>query len=233
MPTALPEKIRSLLNMPDLPPPEAVLTDRGFLLTTDPGVQVPVLRLGTGPQAVIWLGESDFETESRRSEVQALAQRASVFVVEPRGASMPAEMHILRHAPIVMGRPLVGMWAYDLLCVVDYLDGQQEFDHVFVAGSGREMGLACLLASVLDKRIKGTAINKLMSSFVQLLGYGSPTPQIPGVLKVADVEHLVRCVGPGRVRLNNVNKSPWSGALPSSRQPAIKFFEEWSETAFK
>ena len=226
-PKALPEKIRELLRMPDLPAPEAVPTDRGFLLTTDPGVQVPVLRMGTGPQAVIWLGESDFETESRRSEVQALAKHASVFVVEPRGAGMSAEMHILRQAPIVMGRPLVGMWAYDLLCVVDFLEGQQEIDRIFVAGSGRETGLACLLASVLDERIKGAAIDKLFSSFVQLVGYGSPTPQIPGVLKVADVEHLVRCAGLDRVRLNNVKKSPWAGALRSSRQPAVKFFEEW------
>ena len=51
------------------------------------------------------------------------------------------------------------MWAYDLLCVVEFLEGQQEFDRVFVAGSGRDMGLACLLASVLDERIKGAAID--------------------------------------------------------------------------
>ncbi|MEZ6035437.1 MAG: prolyl oligopeptidase family serine peptidase [Planctomycetaceae bacterium] len=232
-PTELPEKIRALLRMPNLPPPEAVPTDRGFLLTTDPGVQVPVLRTGTGPRAVIWLGESDFETESRRNEVQALAQHASVFVVEPRGASMSAEMHILRHAPIVMGRPLVGMWTYDLLCVVDFLERQQEFDHVFVAGNGGEMGLACLLASVLDERIQGAAINQLFSSFVQLVGSGNPNPQIPGVLKVADVEHLVRSAGLDRVRLNNVKKSPWAGTLRSSRQPAVTFFEEWLESASK
>ena len=233
MPKALPERIRELLRMPDLPPVEAVPTDRGFLLTTDPGVQVPVLQMGTGPWAVIWLGESDFETESRRSEVQTLAQHASVFVVEPRGAGMSAEMHILRQAPIVMGRPLVGMWAYDLLCVLDFLERQQEIDRIFVAGSGRESGLACLLASVLDNRIKGAAIDRLFSSFVQLVGYGSPTSQIPGVLKVADVEHLVRSAGPDRVHLNNVKKSPWAGALRSSRQPAVKFFEEWSESASK
>ena len=139
-PEALPGKLRALLDMPGLQAHEAVLTDRGFLLTTDPGVQVAVMRMGNGPRAVVWLGESDFETESQRDEVQALARHATVFVVESRGAGMPGEMHILRQAPIVMGRPLGGMWAYDLLCVVNYLDGQQEFESVLVAGRGPRNG---------------------------------------------------------------------------------------------
>ena len=156
-PKALPDKIRELLRMPDLPPPEAVATDRGFLLTTDPGVQVPVLRMGTGPQAVIWLGESDFETESRRSEVQALTQHASVFVVEPRGAGMSAEMHILRQAPIVMGRTSrrdVGA----RLALCGGLPGRAagNRDRIFVAGSGRETGLACPFGVCIGRTHQGS-----------------------------------------------------------------------------
>ena len=230
-PAALPGKLRVLLNMPDLAAPEAVPTDRGFLLTTDPGLQVAVMRMGKGPRAVVWLGESDFETESQRVELQALARHATVFVVEPRGAGLPGEMHILRHAPIVMGRPLVGMWTYDLLSVVDYLEAQHAYDDILVAGSGREMGLACLLASVLDSRIEQAAIDDMFSSFVQLVGYGNPASQIPGILEVADVEHLVRSAGLNRVHLNNTEKSKWSKGLDSSTLPANEFFEKWIETA--
>lgn len=230
-PAALPEKLRALLNMPEIAVPDAVPTDRGFLLTTDPGVQVAVLRLGEGPGAVVWLGESDIETESRRAEVQALARHATVFVVEPRGAGMPGEMHILRHAPIVMGRPLSGMWAYDLLSVVECLRAQHAYKDILVAGSGREMGLACLLASVLDSRIQSVASDGMFSSFVQLVGYGNPAPQIPGILELADVEHLVRSAGPERVHLNNIEKSEWSESLDSSAVPADAFFEKWIEAA--
>ncbi len=229
-PAALPGKLHALLNMPSLGASEAVQTDRGFLLTTDPGVQVAVIRMGEGPRTVVWLGKSDFETESQRAEVQALARHATVFVVEPRGAGMPGEMHILRHAPIVMGRPLVGMWTYDLLSVVNYLEIQHAYDGILVAGSGREMGLVCLLASLLDNRIKGAAINGMFSSFVQLVGYGNPAAQIPGILKVADVEHLLRDAGIERVRLNNTQKSKWSERLDSSSMPADEFFERWIET---
>ena len=230
-PAALPGKLRVLLSMPDLGVPKAVPTDRGFLLTTDPGLQVAVMRMGQGPRAVVWLGESDFESESQRVELQTLARHATVFVVEPRGAGLPGEMHILRHAPIVMGRPLVGMWTYDLLSVVDYLEAQQAYDDILVAGSGREMGLACLLASVLDSRIEQAAIDDMFSSFVKLVGYGNPASQIPGILKVADVEHLVRSAGPNRVHLNNTEKSKWSKGLDSSTLPVEEFFEKWIEAA--
>jgi hypothetical protein len=105
--------------------------------------------MGAGPQAVVWLGEEDFDTESQRAELQAMAEYDTVFIVESRGASMTGEIHILRRAPIGMGRPLVVMWTYDLLCVADVLSRQEEFNKVLVAGRRREMGLACLLASLL------------------------------------------------------------------------------------
>ncbi len=230
-PPGLPARMRALLNMPPLAKPEAVATARGFLVKTDPGLQVAVRRIGAGPQAVVWLGEEDFETESQRAEVQAMAEHATVLIVEPRGAGMTGEMHILRHAPIVMGRPLVGMWAYDLLCVVDFVSRQEEFNQVLVAGRGREMGLACLLALLLDERIECAAIEGLFSSFVQLVGYQNPAAQIPGILHVADVEHLVRAAGNERVRFNHAEKSDGGGRLSTSDKPAAKFFEEWLNAA--
>jgi hypothetical protein len=223
----LPDRIRSLLNMPPLGEPEVTETDRGYLVTTEPGLQVPVFRLGSGSRAVIWLGEDDFDSESQRLEVQALARHATVFIVEPRGAGMAGEMHILRHAPIVLGRPLTGMWAYDLLSVVDVIAGKTEFESVHVAGRGREAGLACLLAALLDERIDSAAIDRLFSSFVQLVGHGNPAAQLPGILKVADVEHLVRAAGAGRIHLNNVEPSDWAGGLPAASIPKSEFFREW------
>ena len=226
-PEGLPDKIRQLLNLPPPYPSDAIREEEGFLLTTDPGVQVAVRRLGSGEPAVVWLGESDLDTESERPEVQKLAERATVFVVEPRGAGMNNEMHILRHAPIVMGRPLCGMWAYDLLCTVDHIARTQEFAAIHVAGRGWEMGPACLLATLLDDRIKATAIDRTFSSFVQLVGYNNPAPQIPGILRVADVEHLVRAAGQQRIYLNQLQKSKWSHSIQATQKPSVQFFVDW------
>ena len=78
-----------LLRIPPVGGPSFVETKEGLLLTTDPGVQVAVLRVGNGPRAVIWVGERDFRTEAQREEVKALARHATVFVLEPRGAATP------------------------------------------------------------------------------------------------------------------------------------------------
>lgn len=223
-------KMREMLRMPPVTAGDAKVFDEGFLLTTDPGVQVAVVRIGSGPRAVVWLGESDFATELQRPEVQQMARHATVFVVEPRGAGMSEEMHILRHAPIVMGRPLSGMWAYDLLCVVDYLALQGKFEKIRVAGRGFEMGLACLLATLLDERIEETAIDGMFASFALLVGYSNPAPQIPGILKVADVVQLVHAASVERVHMNNLVNAKQSGGIEASSLPAPEFFETWMET---
>ena len=75
--------------------------------------------------------------------------------------------------------------------------------------------------------MRGTAIDGMFSSFVQLVGHGNSALSIPGMLKVADVEHLVRAAGEDRVLLNNMDRSEWSGALQSSYRPAVEFFEQW------
>ena len=225
----LPERLKQLLNMPALPVPTVIETGRGFLVATDPGLQIAVLRLGNGSRAVVWLGESDCNTEAERPEVQALAEHATVFVVEPRGAGMPNEMHILRHAPIVMGRPLSGMWTYDLLCVVDYLATSQQYSHILVAGKGMETGLACLMAALFDQRITSAAIDGLFSSFAQLVGHSNPAPQIHGILKLADIRHLAQESGRDRIFLNNMrfDQSTKIIGLESSSDRSKDFFTNW------
>ncbi len=219
-----------LLRMPPVGVPAVTETDHGLLVTTDPGVQVAALRLGNGPCAVIWVGEQDMRSEAMRAEVAALARHATVFVLEPRCAAMPEDLHILRHAAIVMGRPLAGQWAHDVLCLADYLFRDGQFESVRVAGRGCEMGLACLLAVLFDERIEAAGIDGMFCSFVQLVGHGSPASQIPGVLRVTDVKHIITAAGAHRIQLNKVLKSKDAVDIPSSEQPSLVFFEEWVQT---
>ena len=67
-----------------------------------------------------------------------------------------------------------------MLCLVDCLARKNEFDSIRVAGRGVEMGLVCLLATLLDPRIAAAGIDGMVSSFVQLVGHGNPASQIPG-----------------------------------------------------
>ena len=106
-----------------------------------------------------------------------------------------------------MGRPLAGQWTYDVLCLVDYLAREAQFESIRVAGRGREMGLVCLLATLFDDRIEAADIDRMFSSFVQLVGYGNPASQIPGVLRVADVGQVIRAAGTNRIRMNNLRQA--------------------------
>jgi hypothetical protein len=67
----------------------------------------------------------------------------------------------------------------------------------------------------------------MFSSFVQLVSHWIPTPQIPGILRLADVEHLVHAAGPHHVRLNNLETSGWSERLEASSMPTAAFFQQW------
>ncbi len=227
-PPGLATKLRDdLLHMPPLPEPSVIESDGGLLVTTDPGVQVAVRRLGRGSRAVIWVGEANFETEAKRGEVQALAGQATVFILEPRGVATPDDLHILRQATIVMGRPLSGQWTYDVLCLVDHLARQKQFQSIRIAGRGLEMGLVCLLATLFDERIQAAGVDGMFGSFVQLVGHGQPASQIPGILRVADVAHLVNAAGMHRVQLNNLHRSRGAANLPSANQRPQEFFLEW------
>ena len=216
-----------LLRMPPLGVPEVVETGGGLLVTTDPGVQVAVRRLGNGPRAVIWAGERDFDTEAQRKEVKALASQATVFVLEPRGVATPDDLYILRHATIVTGRPLAGQWTYDVLCLVDHLARQKQFQSIRIAGRGLEMGLVCLLATLLDDRIEAAGVDGMFSSFVQLVGHGHPASQIPGVLRVADVAQIVNAAGVHRIQMNNLQRSQGAAKIPSTAKRSPEFFLEW------
>lgn len=228
-PANLAERVSKLLNMPEVGEPPVSVTDRGFLVGTEPSLEIAVYRMGSGPRAVVWLGEEDFETESQRPELQAMSQHATVFVVEPRGAGMPGEMHILRHGTVVLGRPLTGMWAYDLMCAVDHIASTGEFEWIGVAGNGGEKSLSCILAGLFDDRIDAIAVNNMFSSFVQLVGYHRPEAQIHGILQVADVEHLVDAIGADRVRLNNTHNSEWAGGLRGESGNPGPFFVRWAQ----
>lgn len=222
-------KLQKALQMPPVPEPYAIKNDCGFLLTTDPGVQIAVFKIGTGPHAVLWLGGSDFNNKQQRPDVKKIAETATVFVIEPKGAGMADDMYILRHTPIVMGRPLCGMWAYDLLCTVNFLLSTQKYETISAAARSAEMGLACLIAAIFDPRLHSIAIEEMFTSFVQLVGYSNPAPQIPGILKSADIPHFIRAAGNNRVHIKNAykDKEALLDGIHFLSKTTEDFFDDW------
>ncbi len=67
----------------------------------------------------------------------------------------------------------------------------------------------------------------MFSSFVQLVGHGQPASQIPGVLRVADVTHIVNAAGAHRIQMNNLHRSQGAAMIPSTFRRPADFFLEW------
>jgi hypothetical protein len=221
--SALPRILRErVLNLPRPRNPVVRKVDGGLLITTEPGVEIPVVQTGAGARTVVWISERDVVTEAESEVVRALSKNATVFVVEPRCMSMPADRVLANQGAILMGRPSVGMWTYDVLEVVDYLRTQQGSKSISIGATGVAPGLAALMASVLDRRIERVAIDGMFSTFLSVIGK-NPIAEIPGILRVTDVDRLVQIAGVSRVELNNTQPSPVATNLQSSSRPLVEF----------
>lgn len=224
---AIPRILREeVLRLPVPHKPAVREVKGGLLITTEPGIEIPAVLLGSGPRAVVWISERDVTAEVATEAVRALAGKATVLVVEPRLMSMRADRELEHQSAVLMGRPLIGMWTYDVLRAVDYLRGQRGVKSVSIAASGVHPGLVALVAAVLDPHIERAAIDGLFPSFVSIIGTDW-IAEVPGILRVADIEQLVGAAGADRVALNNLQPGPVPVNLHAQRRPLINFLLAW------
>ena len=220
IPTLLAQEI---LHLPSSHEPAARRGGGGLLITTEPGIEIPAVLVGSGPRAVIWISERDVASEALIDPVLRLAQQATVLVVEPRCMSIMPERELANQGAVLMGRPLVGMWAFDVLRAAEYLRDQRGFNSISIAASGVYPGLAALLAVVLEPRIERAAIDGMFSSFVSIVGRNW-IAEIPGILRIADIDQLVAVAGAERVVFNNLQSSPVPVNIRDHAKPFAEFF---------
>ena len=123
-----------------------------------------------------------------------LGTKAAVLAIQPAGIALAADRGLANQAAILLGRPLPGFWAEQILAAFDFLIDQRKFGSVAIVASGRYASLAALFATVLEPRIQHVTLDGLFESFIDIIGR-DPVAEIPGILRVADVEHLLRAAG--------------------------------------
>jgi len=216
---------RNILKLPPPMPPVDREVNGGLLITTEAGIEVAAKMVGSGDKAIVWISEKDVLTEAKSEVVQALAKEATVLVVEPRCISEPADRHLGWQGAMLMDRPIIGMWTYDVLCAVDYLMIQRGFKSVSIAASGQYSSLVGLFVAVLNPGVEKAAIDGLLESFVSVVG-GDEILQIHGILKVADIEQMVADAGPDRLKLNNLRPAGFPTAVEGTSMPVVEFMTE-------
>ncbi len=118
-------------------------------------------------------------------------------VVELDTRPLSDDEHVSR-AALVYGRPLVGMGAWDIIRLTDYLQTREELsaDGISLWAEG-PMALPALFALALDERIKGGTLGGLPATYVTHQPLKQPTWTFAhGLLRYADIKQLKELVAP-------------------------------------
>jgi len=107
---------------------------------------------------------------------------------------------------LFIGRPIMGMWVFDVRCATDFLTSREEVDvkQISIAGRGRG-GLASLLAAAYNERIHSVAVEEMLATWIfdeEFRDIGLAY-FIPRILTLADMPQLVACLAPRPVMIVN------------------------------
>ena len=142
-----------------------------------------MVRVHTKPTHVRWAHTSAL-----------LARGCAVVELDCRPVN---DEHVSR-AALVLGRPMVGMVAYDVTRAMDYLATRKDLDvgRVVLWADGLAT-LPGLYAAALDERIGGAVLSGLLSTYISPEPIRHPSWTFArGLLARADVAHLSALVAP-------------------------------------
>jgi hypothetical protein len=158
---------------------------------------------------------------SRWEEADAFLERGTAVAeldVRPLGGDEHASK-----AALVLGRPMVGMGAYDITRFLDYLAGRPEIDARGICLWAEDlMTLPGLYALALDERIAGATLVGLLSTYVSPVPVPHPTWTFTrGLLKHADIDHLLALAAPRAVTVLNPVGPDLQPLAPASARKAF------------
>jgi len=120
-----------------------------------------------------------------------------------------------------MGRPLVGMRAFDLVAVARRM--ASTYTKVYVIGIDAG-GLVALHAAALDRSIAGVAMWRTLNSYQDVTQHSDSAEPvssfIPGVLRNYDLPEIVRSLAPRPVVAVDPRDAQRNPIVPASAQPA-------------
>ena len=225
-------EVRTLIGLPDKIQPATLrpvgtevhqagkLKYRKYVFETEAGILVPALHFLSGKKQpanlvvlVNGLGKSADVGPGGAIETQTEGGN-DVLAIDPRGMgeTSPSVPNAKpgyfgfdfqnAYLGLHLNRPLLGQRVYDVLAVMEYLQGNQTTfpkvdTHLFGVHSG---GPIALHAGALDSRFKGVAANDSVVSWAAVvrspINFNQLTNVVPGALKVYDLSDLAALIAP-------------------------------------
>ena len=107
----------------------------------------------------------------------------------------------LAWANLVLGNPVIGQRVWDVVRTLDYLSSRPDVDMSQIRMIGQEeAGLAALMATVLDQRIRSILLTRMLVSYMSIVQSTDYSLQldwfVPGILRHFDVPDLSAAVYP-------------------------------------
>jgi cephalosporin-C deacetylase-like acetyl esterase len=121
-----------------------------------------------------------------------------------RGGVRGAPDHNVAEQGVLLGRPLLGQWVFDLQVVVEALIQKREVDRqrVVLVGIGQAGFVALAAAAFLGERIAGVVTFDPPSTLQTDAPYAPPMRMgllAPGIVRVGDVPQLAAMIAPRRL----------------------------------
>jgi hypothetical protein len=150
-----------------------------------PGLFWAPQREGPVPRVVIMVSDRGKRAVAESGLVEPLREAGfAVFSPDLRGrgemvgmvGSRDTSFHLIK-SQVLLGRPLAGRRAFDLIRAIDYLGGRRDIslEELAIVGLGDE-ALPALLAAAVDQRVKRIAAAGYVTSFLSQM---IPVPAAP------------------------------------------------------
>jgi hypothetical protein len=189
-------------------------------IETEPGISVPVVIARQSQtdkknrHCLLWLDSKGKAVAFESPEVRSILEQGfTVAMPDLRGIGETAwsrsalsdvwDYQLFQNG-MILGRPILGMWVWDVLQCVQVLRERDE--SLTLVGHG-VFGLVALLCSAYDEQIAGTVCHKSLASYLYPDGFSSVHPLstfVPNILKVADVPILSAMVSPRGLYLSGL-----------------------------
>ena len=192
-----------------------------LMLQTEPGLLLPVTlksvvgKEGKQPACILLHLDGQAEAIKHRLASALVAKGWTLLAPDLRatGASQPpgdavagAPDHNSAEHALWLGRPLLGQWAFDVLCILEWLASQPTLDprRVMVAGLGQAGIVALCAAGLFDDRISAVLTLSMPVTYVTETAYPAGTRMgllAPGILRLGDIPQLAALSAPRRLIL--------------------------------
>jgi dienelactone hydrolase len=190
-----------------------------LLLHPEPDLPLPVLVKNKakveGKQPACILLHLDGKAEALKHPLAAALVAQGWLVAAPdlratgetrpeRAAGAGVVDHNSAEHSLWIGRPLLGQWVGDVLCLLEWLELQPTLDRqrLVVAGLGQAGVVALTVAGLLESRIAGALAIGAPATYVTEEAYGPGTRMgllAPGIVRLADIPQLAALVAPRRL----------------------------------